>query len=268
MVFLLSCGVAQSQETTNSSRTVEYQIPFRMSGEYLVTVEGQIGSLYGLRFVIDTGATYSVVNRKIAQSLHLVHASGRIFKFDHYATVDWAVFPNLQVGPIAVSNAKLIVDQIRDPAREVDAIIGLDLLAKSKRLRIDYENQTVSFGERSARDAPNLTCLTAQIILQDRALNLVADTALRGFILYEDNARHYPRSVLKLDKKARVGETHARQARISAGSSDVGAPEVTVYLITRPSSGVPAGVDGYFGMDTLKAHAVEFDFENRRLRWD
>jgi predicted aspartyl protease len=239
-----------------------------MSGDYLVTVEGQIGSLSGLRFVIDTGATYSVVNRRIAQSLKLVHTSGRIFKFDHYATVDWAVFPSLQVGPIAVSNPKLIVDQISDPAREVDAIIGLDLLAKSKRLLIDYENHTVSFGETFAGNAANLTCLTVQIVLQGRTLNLVADTALRGFILYVENGGHYPRSVLKFDKKARVGDTQARQARISAGSSDAGVPEVTVYLITRPSSGVPAGVDGYFGMDTLKAHAVEFDFENRRLRWD
>jgi hypothetical protein len=95
----------------------------------------------------------------------------------------------------------------------------------------------------------------------------VADTAVRGFILYEDNGRHYPRSVLKLDKKARVGELRAQQARISDASSVAGASEVTVYLITRPSSGVPANVDGYFGLDTLKAHAVEFDFENRRLRW-
>jgi hypothetical protein len=245
-----------------------YEIPFRMSGDYLITVEGRIGSLSGLRFVIDTGATYSVVNRRIAQSLHLAYTSGRIFKFDHYATVDWAVFPNLQVGPIAVSNAKLIVDQISDPVREVDAIIGLDFLGKSKRLLIDYENHTVSFGDILAGKATDLTCLTAQIVLQGRALNLVADTALRGFILYEDYGRHYPRSALRLDKKVRIGQLHAQQARISAGSSNAATSEVTVYLITRPSSGVPTGVDGYFGMDTLKAHAVEFDFENRRLRWD
>jgi hypothetical protein len=54
-------------------------------------------------------------------------------------TIEWAVFPEVQIGPITVRDAKFIVDdQSLDIPRDFDAIIGLDLLAKTSGFLIDY----------------------------------------------------------------------------------------------------------------------------------
>src|SRR5271167_1290804 len=46
-------------------------IPFRLAGGALIEVEGGIGQLEGLKFIIDTGTTQSVVDHKIVDRLAL-----------------------------------------------------------------------------------------------------------------------------------------------------------------------------------------------------
>jgi hypothetical protein len=47
-----------------------------------VVVDGQIGNLKGLRFILDTGATHSLIDRKVADRLRVEAARGKVMNFD------------------------------------------------------------------------------------------------------------------------------------------------------------------------------------------
>src|SRR4030095_210470 len=131
--LVLQAGLAQGQQRAGVSPVNEsHEIPFQLHESYLIAVEGRIGNLDKLKCLIDTGASHSVVTKRIAQGLQLPREPGRVFKFERYTTVEWAVLPEVQIGPITVRDAKFIVDDHSlDIPRDFDAIIGLDLLAKT-----------------------------------------------------------------------------------------------------------------------------------------
>jgi gag-polyprotein putative aspartyl protease len=57
-------------------------LPFRLSSGYLIQVEGRIGDQTHLKFILDTGATISIVNQRIAQKLKLDAHPAQSFNFD------------------------------------------------------------------------------------------------------------------------------------------------------------------------------------------
>jgi gag-polyprotein putative aspartyl protease len=268
--LLFQAGLAPGQPRVGLSNPNDSQeIAFQLRQGHLIVVEGRIATLDKLRCLIDTGATHSVVNQQIAQRFQLPREPGRIFKFERYATVEWAIFPEVQVGPISARNARLMVDgQPSSMPSDVDAIIGLDLLAKTSGFLIDYTAKVISFRNALSSQSRSLTCLTMQVMIQGHPVNLVADTGMHGFLLYENLRQRFPELKLKVEKTVRIGQLHAKQARISGLRLGSRESEAVVYLIRRPSQGIPSDVDGYFGMDALNASLVEFDFEGGRLRWN
>jgi hypothetical protein len=267
--LVLQAGLAQGQQRADLSRVNDsHEIPFQLRESYLIAVEGRIGNLDKLNCLIDTGASHSVVTKRIAQRLQLPRERGRVFRFDRYTTIEWAVLPEVQIGPITVRDAKFIVDdQSLDIPSDIDAIIGLDILATTSGFLIDYAAKMISFRNVSALQSRS-TCLTAQMMLQGHPVNLVADTGMHGFLLYEDLRQRFPDLKFKMEKTVNFGQIRAKRAKVSGMRLGSRESEAVVYLIRRPSQGTPSDVDGYFGMDALNTKVVEFDFENRRLRWD
>ena len=58
------------QETEPASH-VSMKLPFRLFRGYLVIAEGAIGNVHNLNFLVDTGASPSVIDQKIAHDLKL-----------------------------------------------------------------------------------------------------------------------------------------------------------------------------------------------------
>ena len=260
----------QDREGVRANGTRE--IPFQLGAGYLILIEGRIGKLEKLKFVVDTGASQSVVNRRIADKLGLAREAGGIFKFQQFAAVEWAVFPEVEFGPIDVRNARLMVDRLAQPSTgigDVDAIVGLDLLGLSRGFLLDYEAKTIQFSTGPDLQPKKVTCLTVEVLLQGHPVNLVADTGMHGILLYEDSLRRrFPKLNLKDEKKGvRIGQLFGTQAKLDRVRLGASESQVTVYLIKRPSEGLPDDIDGYLGMDALNAQWIEFDFEAKRLRW-
>jgi hypothetical protein len=61
---------------------------------------------------LDTGATYSVVDRRVANRFATAHRSGKVFNFDRFVTVDRMEFPNVHFGPVAVRNVSMRVTEL------------------------------------------------------------------------------------------------------------------------------------------------------------
>jgi len=63
---MISTSPTRAQNVVGSSTNLT--MPFELVAGFLVVVDGQIGDLNGLKFILDTGATYSLIDRKVADS--------------------------------------------------------------------------------------------------------------------------------------------------------------------------------------------------------
>jgi len=251
-------------------------IPFKLYGNYLVVIEGHIGDLGKLRFVVDTGVTHSVIDRKLAGRMGVARRSGKVLNFDKTVPAEWAEVPEVQFGPIHVNHFSMMVGDLRyfqSFATHVDAVIGLDLLRLSS-FSIDYDARKVFFGPvDTASGVPmnsDPVCLSVQLAVGDSQVRLVVDTGAQGLVLYED------RVVNRVPQVRIGGETAGTTmggwvlskrgviTRARLGTTDL---DGTVFLVKAPPNNVLPGIDGYLGTAALKARRLDFNFETNTLAW-
>ena len=258
----------------HSAPQADDQLPFQLSHGFLILVEGRIGSLFPLKFLLDTGTTHTMVDQRIAERLSLKHRSGEVLNFDRFARIEWANVPEIQFGPLTSRDLSVMVGPLRrysEFADGVDAIIGLDLLSTCESLKIDYSTKRITVrttaqgGERKAVPPQALTVLLS---LQGQAARLVIDSGLQSMLLYQDRIRrHLPR--LRFDDKVsrvhignRAGE-RATLSGIRVGNSEL---QLSVLLLSSAPDSLSADIDGYLGTNALGAKLIELDFASNTLR--
>jgi len=282
MKFLLPCLVlgflaargAQAQQTLNIPPTFSDTIPFQLEHGFLVLVEGRIGALAHLRFLLDTGATDTWLDRRIGEKLSLPRYGAKTFNFDHYVRVERASVPELQLGSLLVRNNRVIVGDLKqfsEFAADVDGIVGMDLLRATQSMRIDYSHGLVTFKTSSTRETASqdaTNALTVQLSAQGQPLCLIIDTGISGLLLYKDRL-HKRLPKLKLTsstigvQRGRLRGESALLTGIRLGRDEV---KASVFLIPGEPDSLPADVDGFVGTDALKAKTIELNFASKRVR--
>ena len=248
--------------------------PFALGSDFLVIVDGRVGELDGLKFILDTGSSRTVIDEDVAHRLRLRRRPGKITNFDRDIPIERAEIVELQAGLIRAARANVIVANLKDYsefARGVDGIIGLDLLSRGKKLSIDYERKLVSFDAASGSEdelAPSRS-FVVPIAVQGVRMSLLVDTGLRGLLLYKDRLRKGVPNVRTegVSRPAVIGRLQATEVNLPGVK--IAGPETvaTVFLIDRPGNGDPSGIDGYLGPRSLHARRIELDFAGHRLRW-
>jgi len=270
--LLFALSPVWADETSSRANN---EIPFELREGFLIVVEGRIASLKGLKFVLDTGTSYSVVDRKVAEKLTLGRRPGRTFNFDKFVAVEWADFSEVEFGPIKAHNPSLMVGDLVNSSKihgRADAIIGLDLLCACRQLLIDYETRRVIFrANTNASNTSSPRCppfLTMNVLVQGHSLRLIVDTGMGGILLYEDRLRkQVPNLRLENEKSGvQVGYLRGMQAKLPGVWFGTSESEPTVFLI-KGTSKDPVGMDGYLGTRALKAQQIEFNFETNTLAW-
>jgi hypothetical protein len=247
------------------------EIPFALHLDYLIVIEGRIGPLTHLRFALDTGATRSIVDRKIADVLKLERRPGSVFNLDNFVPIAWADFPQIAVGPINVKNTSLMIGDLA----YVDAVIGMDLLRLNKRLRINYHSRQVVFtpvapSARQTLPTSDPACLIVDVPVQGKPLRLIVDTGIEGMLLYRDR-------VFKRNSKLRL-ENEIEQTRIGSRLSPGRAtlPNIhlpngdfsaRILLLPGPPENVLPNIDGYLATAALEARELDFDFLGHKFSW-
>jgi predicted aspartyl protease len=231
-----------------------------------------VAELDGLKFILDTGSSYTVIDENVAQRLRLARRPGRITNFDRDIAIQWTQIGELRAGPIRAARVNVIVANLKqysEFAQGVDGIIGLDLLSRGKKLSIDYERRVVSFeAVQDGESAPSRPFIVP-IAVQGVPMRLLMDTGLREVVFYKDRLQKGLPNVRTEgeSRAALIGRLHAMQ--VDLPGVKIAGPETvaTVLLIDEPENGNPFGIDGYLGPSFLHPRRIELDFAGHKLRW-
>jgi hypothetical protein len=253
-------------------------IPFELQYGFLVVIQARVGRQSGLRFVLDTGATRSVIDRRLANSLSsVVQTSKRfeVFSFDQRLEFDATTIDGIEIGPIRAAKPLVLVTELgaySELAQSADGVVGMDLLSAADKMWIDYDQRRVWFSPNAAeaKKTAHSRCFVVTIEVQGAPMRLAVDTSFEGIAIHEDRIR------LRLPKLRREGEsTQVRMGRLL--TTELLVPDVKIgktletvriLVMNTPRNNEVDGIDGYLGVRALHAKLVEFDFVNGVFRWE
>ena len=254
------------------------ELPFRFSEGYLIMVEGQIGTQTNLKFILDTGATISIVDSKIADKLKLPCHPAESFSFDRKLAWQTTTVPEVQFGQIKAKNIQMLVGHLGEYSeftKKADAIIGMDLL-KLINFSIDYASKKIIFHSHQrehipASGEPLSECVILELQVQGHPVRLIVDTGFPGLLFYEERLLQRVPALRIAGSSSGVsvgGRLQAKQAVLPDVVFGTRNGEVSVLLVKAPPPDTLPGIDGLVGLAPLKARRVHFDFVAKRLSWE
>jgi len=189
LTVLLLAGEPPARGYGNQHDTVHFDL-YR---DYLIVVRGSAGPLKGLNFLLDTGASPTVLDRRVAEKLHLEQLPASIAVVGGSVEAAEATAPTLEVGPARRDNFHVLVEDLSFfqkalPVR-IDAVVGLDLLGQSA-FEIDYAARQILFGpvpvlanSLPLRLQAGLPIVEAQV--NHLSAHLMVDTGASSLVLFE-----------------------------------------------------------------------------------
>src|ERR1700730_5127724 len=273
--LLLLLANATAAKTRSELRSNEGS--FDVYNDYLIVVQGSVGPLRGLKFLLDTGQTFSSIDRRIAEKLNLTKRQGAVFNIDKMSSVEWANVTDFAYGPQHVSDIRVMIEDLRylRANASIDGVIGLDLLRRTN-FRLDLIARRILFGtteKRAARSVPmhaDGICLKVELEFDGRPVWMIADTCMKGIVSYQDQldsmAANYrvQRQITGISLGGPIRYTPALVARLRLGTQDL---DRQVYLVPASTNPLLQHTAGYLGLATLNAKIIEFDFDHNELRW-
>ena len=283
-VAALLCSTLTAQALTaagdrdfGSTAPIEGTVKFNLYRDYLMVARGSAGPLNGLNFLIDTGASPSVLDSQLAQKLHLLQSSASIAVIGGSVQAGTAIAPNLALGPIIKENIPVLVEDLSFfqkalPVR-IDGVIGLDVLGPSAFV-IDYGAGQIRFGAHAVfpvsiplRMVQGLAVVDAEV--NDIPAKMLLDTGASSLLLF---ARSTPGTVNKLKVSAgqrapdTIGEFARKQVslqRLKLGQAEFRQTPACV-VVQDPTHERPA-FDGLISPAALGMRRVAVDLVHGEL---
>jgi hypothetical protein len=269
---------------TPSTAATAWEIPFELWNG-LIVVEGALGKTAGLKFIIDTGATCSLLNKPLIKKLRLRQEEGEcsIQAFGQVTKTRRFCLPGLTIGPVFTTLHCLEADLAH---WMVDGIIGLDLLRRKtylaccktheviadKNFTIDFESRTLRFG--AAEVLPNSVALEvcdSQIVvpvrMHGRIFRLALDTGTNVITLFGVSGEDWARSLINvrnLDLALIGSKDRLKEVRLP--SLEIGSDRWDFLGGTvRETAGQP--LDGVLAVAPLRLKRLHIDFDRNILSW-
>jgi predicted aspartyl protease len=254
------------------------QLPFRLSHDLLVEIDGRIDILRHLRFVLDTGTTQTVIDKRLADRLQLSCKPGNpLVNFGQTLKLKQCILPDLEISSFRMKRLPVYVadfSRLSTLLDDADVLVGLDVLGSS-RFTLDYEAREVTFDSIQPPLAPSdpndPVCMTAVIQVQGQPMRLILDTAAQGVLIYQGRLRSKLPHLRTLGTPENVSLGGSLPAkRLTLPGVRIGELEAStvVLLIPGPPDDVLPGIDGYLGVSELRARRMTLDFVAKTLSWE
>ncbi len=278
MTGVLAPALAQgADEVRSAAAPPGVTIPFLMRG-HLIVIRGSIGQLEELNFVVDTGASSTVVGERLARTLGL--RGGRTVELNTWGTrsrLRRVTLPSVRIGPLEFSSVSALAAQLPSAVgTEIDALIGLDLL-RGFNFTIDFTSEQITVG--APPDLPSTVrlhqhplFLAVRLYVGERPMWVLLDSGADGLSLFRgalpDGVRmrttHRHRDLPHAGGRSRAEEVHLDGLSLDA----VVLGALPVYLI-QARDGVPIeNLRGILGIAALGFERVAFDFERSRFGFE
>jgi hypothetical protein len=275
LLLSVVCGAAVGSTRTQLASN---EMAIEVYGGYLAVARGSVNNADNLRFLLDTGASSSAIDRRVAERLGLHGQPAKVISFDKTVALEWTGVQEMTFGPERICNVRVMIEDLgylRSSGAHVDGVIGLDQLRRQSFL-IDYARERVVFGPtatggmHSVPMRADAKSIRVEVELDVRPVWMVADTGARGIVLYEDTLKDLLANYRVEGRTGAVslgGPLENRIAivpRLRLGGQDL---DREVVLINAPGAKRLSGVSGYLGLASLDAKQVAFSFETNQLLW-
>lgn len=254
------------------------EMPVEIYYGYLVVAQGSVNGLGNLRFLLDTGATDTAIDRSVAERLGLRNEPTKVTSFDKTVESNWTEVREITFGPERASHVRVMIEDLgymRSVGTHVDGVIGLDQLRRQSFI-VDYAKECVVFGPAATAGMRGATMLAhgkvirVEAELDGRPVWMIADTGAPGTVFYEDTLKDLAVSYRLegrpdwLSLGGHVESSIATVPRFRVGGQDL---RREVILVSVPGAKRLTGVSGYLGLVSLNAKQVAFSFETDQLLW-
>jgi hypothetical protein len=161
---ILIMTVAMLSVTLARGTRIPGEIPFKLAQGFGIVVQGGIGPLTNLNFLVDTGAVPSVLNEKVASRIGVTGVSGSLALLHNNIQAQYVTVDDVHFGSTRAVDLPMVVVDLGRFERllgiRIDAIIGLDILARQD-FGIDYKRRRITPGLLgSARHVMRVDILT------------------------------------------------------------------------------------------------------------
>jgi predicted aspartyl protease len=278
---LLITALAMSSTLTRGADKPE-EISFKLVQGFAIVVRGEIGSRHDLNFLLDTGAVPSVLSQRAASRMGVRGTTGSLAMLNQGSQAEYVAVDEVRLGWTYADRLPMVVVDLAHLEQRlgirIDAIIGLDLFA-GQDISIDYKHRTISRGLSGlARHSVEVETFSAAgapfwvvpISLGGTTLRVLLDTGANDLALFAPRASTLFKRV--------SNQTVAHQSAAGEQTA-ITLPPMTLLLSDAKFKNQSAvalgdtpdalqGIDGVLGPTALGITRIEFDWEQKRLRWD
>jgi hypothetical protein len=248
------------------------EIPFKLVQGFGIVVEGRIGTLTNLNFLVDTGAVPSVLSERIASRIGVRGASGSFALLNKDMQAQYVNVDDVHFGPIRTAGLTMAVVDLGRFERllgiRIDAIVGLDIL-DGQDFGIDYKRHRITPGlSGSTRHVAPVEILASSgapywvltIHRGGHIFRVLLDTGANHFGLFEGRNGN--------PDLGSAGQATTRPLRpVNLSIGDMPLKNQLAVILGEPP-GVLRQIDGLLGPTALGITRIEFDWEHKCLRWD